>query len=187
MSGVLARIGEAQRELTRDRARGFAQMNAIFREGTPPQIALDGPTNGQMIAVDVVPGVTPLVAALLASRMPWRGKTFNATAATGENIFYPGFVPVARVMFPMYRDYRWEDGERVHAFPFRTYLGAGLKDPDRQVLKIDYNLPINPRFTMRRILDELVQVDDNYYFGKAHYKLSGHASHLAFYFALQRA
>jgi hypothetical protein len=183
---VLTRVAEAHVEVKRDRARGLAQMNAIFREGTPPVVPLNGPTTGQMIAVDMLPGITPMVDALLTSHMPWCGKTFNAATAAGENIFYPGFVPVARVIFPMYRDYRRE-GDRVHAFPFRTYLGAGLQDPDRQVLKIDYNLPINPRFTMRRILDELVQVDDNYYFGKAHYKLAGKASHLVFYFALQRA
>lgn len=183
---VLTRIKEAQFELMSDRARGLADMNMIFREGTPPAVPLDGPTHGQMIAVDLLPGITPMVDALLASHMPWCGKTFNAAAATGENIFYPGFVPVARVMFPMYRDYRRVGTDRVHAFPFRTYVAAGLKDPDRQVLKIDYGLPINPRFTMRRILDELVQVDDNYYFGKAYYKFSSTASHLVFYFALQR-
>jgi len=183
--GVLPRIEEAQREVKRDRARGLAQMNAIFREGTLPQVPLHGPTTGQMIAVDLGPGITPPVDALLTSRMPWCGKTFDAKVTRGENIFYPGFVPVARVMFPFYRDYRRE-GDRVIAFPFRTYVGAGQQDPDRQVLKIDYSLPVNPRFTMRRILDELVQVDDNYFFGKAHFKLSKTTSHLVFYFALQR-
>jgi hypothetical protein len=185
-ASILTRVAEAHGETRRDRTRALAQMNTIFREGTPPVVPLDGPTTGQMIAVDMLPGITPMVDALLTSHMPWCGKSFNAAAATGENIFYPSFMPVARVIFPMYRDYR-RVGDRVHALPFRTYLGAGLQDPDRQVLKIDYNLPINPRFTMRRILDELVQVDDNYYFGKAHYKLAGKSSHLVFYFALQRA
>jgi hypothetical protein len=36
------------------------------------------------------------------------------------------------------------------------------------VLKIDYDLNGNPLFTVRRVLDELVQIDDNLYLGKAH-------------------
>jgi len=183
---VLPRIDAARQEMTRDRARGLSQLNAIFREGTLPAVPLNGPTRGEMLTVDMAPGVTPLVEGLLRRRMPWSGKTFDAANAKGTNLFYPGFVPVARVCFPFYRDYRRESADRVSGFPFRTYVGPGLKDPDRQVLKIDYDMPVNPRFSIRRILDELVQVDDNYYLGKAYFKLPNDAWHLVFYFSLQR-
>jgi hypothetical protein len=43
-----------------------------------------------------------------------------------------------------------------------------LADPDSAVLKIDYDLNGNPSLTIRRILDELVQLDRNLYLGKAH-------------------
>ncbi len=36
------------------------------------------------------------------------------------------------------------------------------------MLKIDYDLDGNPAPTIRRILDELVQLDHNLYLGKAH-------------------
>mgnify|MGYP006174464395 FL=1 len=39
-------------------------------------------------------------------------------------------------------------------------------DPGLQVLKIDYDSDANPTFMIRRILDELVQLDDGLYLGK---------------------
>jgi hypothetical protein len=36
------------------------------------------------------------------------------------------------------------------------------------VLKIDYDLKENPSLTVRRVLDELVRLDDDLYVGKAH-------------------
>jgi hypothetical protein len=36
------------------------------------------------------------------------------------------------------------------------------------VLKIDYDLDSNPSLTVRGVLDELVQLDDHLYLGKAH-------------------
>jgi hypothetical protein len=56
---------------------------------------------------------------------------------------------------------------RSRALQFRTYLGAGAHDPDVMVLKIDYDLDVNPRFVVRQVLDELVQVAEGYYLGKA--------------------
>jgi hypothetical protein len=64
-----------------------------------------------------------------------------------------------------------DDGpETYRVFAFRTYVAPGLSDPDRQVLKIDYDFPGNPRWSVRRILDELVQVEAGFYLGKVHVK-----------------
>jgi hypothetical protein len=183
---IPARIRDAQHQLKSDRPAGFAALNGIFRGGQLPVDPLDGRTNGQMIAVDIAPGVTAMADALLKNHMPWCGKTFTSASAAGENLLYTTFKPVARVFFPLYGAYRAEGNGLMAAFPFRTFHGQGLKDPDRQVLKIDYDTPANP-VLMRRILDELVQVDDNYYLGKCHLKISPTRWHLLFYFALQRA
>ncbi|MDP2313846.1 MAG: hypothetical protein Q8P41_13140 [Pseudomonadota bacterium] len=184
-STLLYRIEAAQYEVVRDRARGLERLNKLFREGVFPQTPVNGPTNGQMIAADIAPHVTPPFVRLIETTKPWLGKVFDAEGACGENLLTPGFVNAARVFFPGYSGFRPASEHSFTGFSFRTYAGDGVKDPDRRVLKIDYDSPVNPP-AMRRILDELVQLDDNYYLGKAHFRLSLTNWHLLFYFALQR-
>ena len=184
-SALLHRVESAQYEAVRDRTRGLEQLSKMFREGVYPHAPLNGPTNGQMIAADVAPLLTSPVVRLLTTTKPWLGKVFDAEAATGENLLTPGFVSLSRVLFPSYRGFRPAGEHSFSGFSFRTYPGDGLQDPDRRVLKIDYDRPENPP-VMRRILDELVQLDDNYYLGKAHFRLSLTKWHLLFVFALQR-
>ena len=76
----------------------------------------------------------------------WQGKAFDATASGGINIF-------------------WENGESNRYIPFKTYSGYGLLDPETRVLKIDYDLSVNP-WWVRMILDELVEVSPGNYLGK---------------------
>lgn len=184
-SSFVHRIEAAKYDLLRDRARGLDQLNKLFREGVFPRTPLSGPTDGQMIAVDVAPLVTAPVDRLLTRTKPWLGKVFDAEGACGENLLIPEFVAASRLLFPGFNGFRMASETSVAAFPFRTYAGDGLQDPDRRVLKIDYDGPENPP-AMRRILDELVQLDDNYYLGKAHFRLSPTKWHLLFFFALQR-
>ncbi|MBI5301946.1 MAG: hypothetical protein HY868_07400 [Chloroflexi bacterium] len=145
-------------------------MNAIFRAGSPPRAPLDGEYGGELVALDVAPGVTQLARAITRAWMPWRGKTFDERRARGDNIFMRDSLALARVYWPLYRGYVFEGKDRYHAFDFRTRVAPGLFDPDRAVLKIDYDLASNPRFSIRRVLDELVQVRDDLYLGKAHVK-----------------
>ena len=63
---------------------------------------------------------------------------------------------------------------------------AMLADPDRSVLKIDYDLEENPSLTVRRVLDELVQIDDNLYLGKAHVRWWWNRWQTVAYFSLVR-
>lgn len=184
-SAFLHRIQAAQYDLSRDRQRGLEQLNKLFREGVYPRAPLDGPTNGQMIYVDIAPLVTGPMDRLLTRTKPWLGKVFDAENHCGENLLIPEFVGVSRVLFPGYRGFKMASTHSVRGLPFRTYAGDGLQDPDRRVLKIDYSSPENPP-AMQRILDELVQLDDNYYLGKAHLRLSVAKWHLLFFFALQR-
>lgn len=184
-SPLLHRIEAAQYDVVRDRVRGLEQLSKMFREGVFPRAPLHGPTNGQMIAADIAPHVSPPIARLITTTKPWLGKVFDAEGASGENLLTPGFVAISRVLFPGYRGFRQVSEHSFAGFSFRTYPGDGLQDPDRRVLKIDYDRPENPP-VIRRILDELVQLDDNYYLGKAHFRLSLTSWHLLFVFALQR-
>jgi hypothetical protein len=86
----------------------------------------------------------------------------------GENIFTNDSYFLARLFNPLYRGFSADSAQTYRGFAFRTYAAPGLFDQDRTVLKIDYNLKENPALTVRRVLDELVQLDDGLYVGKAH-------------------
>jgi hypothetical protein len=152
------------------RSAGRSALNERFRSGWPPDPPLDGRTSGELIRLEIAPGVTQLLGALLANRMPWKGKTFDAASSRGDNIFTRRSLRLARLFNPAYRGFRSDGPETYRAFAFRTYAAPGLEDTDRTVLKIDYDLPENPKMTVRRVLDELVQVGDGAYLGKAHVK-----------------
>jgi hypothetical protein len=100
--------------------------------------------------------------------LPWKGKRFDAVQACGDNIFSRDSLALAHILFPRFRGYAEDESGAYRAFQFRTSIGAGRRDPDRQVLRLDYDLEGNPPLSVRRVLDELVQVADGYYLGKAH-------------------
>jgi hypothetical protein len=183
---TIASLLEAQRLVKREHARGLARLNEIFRAGVPPDQPLDGRYAGELVALDVAPGLTQLAGMISTRWMPWKGKTFDAARACGDNIFTRDSLTLARVYWPLYRGYRDDGPQTFRAFAFRTYLALGRADPDRQVLKIDYNLDENPGGTIRRVLDELVQVTDNDYLGKAHLKWWWGRWQLVAYFTLSQ-
>jgi hypothetical protein len=151
-----------------DRARGFAALNDLFRAGTVPEPFPRGRHAGELVALDIAPGLTQLFQGLFRLWMPWRGKTFDAPRPRGENIFTKDSYLLARLFNPLYRGFADNGPKTYRGFAFRTYTAPGLFDADRTVLKIDYNLKENPVLTVRRVLDELVKLDDNLYLGKAH-------------------
>ncbi len=99
--------------------------------------------------------------------MPWKGKAFSASEQTGINIFAKSSRLPTRILWPFYRGVRSDTTETYAAFAFRTWIGSGKSDPDRQVLKIDYALPGNPKLSIVRVLDELVELPDGRLLGKA--------------------
>jgi hypothetical protein len=103
---------------------------------------------------------------------------------SGENLMLPSARVPATLVWP---SYRFQDiGEGLYAaFRFRSYAGAGTLDPDRQVLKIDYDSSENPDFLIRDILDELVEVVPEVYLGKVLLRFSEHIRALGAYFALR--
>lgn len=186
LEAVETYVRAAQRRLAEDRAAGVAALNDIFLSGDAPAPALDGRYRGEIIALDVAPGLTQFVEALAHRGDPWRGKVFYAAAERGENIVATGATRPARLLWPFYARYRRE-GETTRAFPFRTAVGPGLRDPDLQVLKLDYDVPANPRLavSVRRILDEVVEVAEGYYLGKWYVHWPWGAWSLVGFFALR--
>lgn len=96
----------------------------------------------------------------------WQGKEFNATASSGINIFK-------------------ENGKEKKSYPFKTYVGKGLQDKNREVFKIDYNISQNPLW-LRFILDEIVEIKPNTYLGKLHIRLFPGVSFSLGYFSLDK-
>lgn len=164
-----ARALAAARELAgRDNDAGLVALDRLFRTGAPPSPALNGRYHGSLLALDIAPVLTELVGAITARWLPWQGKTFTAAKQSGDNIFSRDSLRLAHIYWPRYSGYQDDGPDTYRAFRFRTYLAPGLDDPDLQVLKIDYDPPENPAATIRRVLDELVQIDDGLYLGKAH-------------------
>lgn len=79
----------------------------------------------------------------------WQGKKFMKDG-TGINVF--------------------KDGDKISdKYPFKFYVAQGLQD-NKQVIRIDYNLPENPLW-LRFIVDEIVETSQGKYLGKLHIKL----------------
>ena len=154
--------------LKRHRAQGLAALNSLFRRGSVPEPPPDGRYAGQFITVNIAPGLTQLALLVAQLWMPWLGKTFHPAQHSGDNILTKASYPLARLFNPFYRGFVDDSADSYRAFAFRTHIAPGLADPDQNVLKIDYNLKENPALMVRRILDELVQLADNSYLGKAH-------------------
>lgn len=180
-----AAIEAAQQLHRQDRTAGWVALNDLFRTGRPPEFALNGRYQGQLVALNVAPGLTQFGEWLSNLWLPWQGKTFNPAESSGDNIFTNDSRWLGYLNFPLYRGYRPDTPDTFRAFAFRTYTAPGKSDPDRQVLKIDYDLPGNPRLNVRRVLDELVQLDDGLYLGKAHLKWWWGHWQLIAYFSLQ--
>lgn len=160
-------IRAVQRRMTNDRKACFASLDDMFRSGRPPG-SLDGRYAGEMVAVSIAPGLTGLIESIQREQRLWLGKCFAADDVRGENILSDAARPALRLTHPFYRDMRPDTAGTFRALRFRTYAAPALFDIDVAVLKIDYDLPANPRLTIRRVLDELVEVADGYYLGRAY-------------------
>ncbi len=115
--------------------------------------------------------------------MPWLGKSFSAKSQEGVNVFTTSARPLLKALWPTYVPER-ELSDRIEAFPLKTRVSRGAVDPDVEVLKIDYDFEANPP-AVRRVLDELVQVDDGLYLGKVLYRWQS-AFHPIGFFCLER-
>jgi len=88
---------------------------------------------------------------LQGREVSWKGKKFEAPGQRGINVFLA------------------KEGGTEERFPFRTYVGKGIKDKKTEVLKIDYGQKGNP-WWLRRVVDEVVEVAPGELLGKVHVK-----------------
>jgi hypothetical protein len=176
-----ARVAAACSFRSTDHRAMLLELNRLFRAGRAPQAPLDGPYAGELVTTTFGRAADVAFGALGRVYMPWRGKVFDAAAHGGSNLFTARSQPLIR---PFDRAVRDDRPGLVSAYRFATSTGRGVIDRDREILKIDYDLPTNPFGPIRRVLDELVEVAPGYYLGKAHLRVRGHWRTVA-YFALQ--
>jgi hypothetical protein len=155
-----------------DRRQALADIERFFDAGTIPE-GLDGFHRGRLVATTLGYGLDLVPETLARLWMPWKGKTFDAAAAEGQNVFSSKGRFVARLLWPRYPGIaRFEPGLDT-AFRFVTSVGESAAHQDVRVLRIDYDLPDNPAWPIRRVLDELVRVDEGIYLGQALLRLGG--------------
>jgi len=192
VAGHASAVGEsdsirAAEQLLRTRRKdGLAALGALFRAGTVPSPPPDGPYHGELVALDIAPIVTQLVEWLTSFLMPWKGKFLIAAESRGDNIFSAKWRTVLGLMFPFYQGNRDYGNDAFRAFVFDTSIAQGKVDTDRQVFRIDYDRPDNPAQSIRRIVDEIVEVRDGVYLGKVHFRWWWGTWQMIGYFALRK-
>ena len=186
VAGESDSIRAAQQQLRTRRKDGLAALDALFRAGAAPSPPPEGPYHGELVALDIAPVVTQLVEWLTSFLMPWKGKFLIAAESRGDNIFSAKWRPALGLAFPFYKGNRDYGKDAYRAFIFDTSIAQGKVDPDRQVFRIDYDRPDNPALSIRRIIDEIVEVRDGVYLGKVHFKWWWGTWQMIGYFALRR-
>jgi hypothetical protein len=169
-----------------NRRRVLAELDEMFRSGSPPDPVPDGFLPGRLLATSTWGPWDGLVQRIARAWMPWMGKSFGPATATGRNRLTPtrGSRTVLRALWPGYKPIT-DSLERIEAFEFRNRVAEGAVDPGLKVYKIDYDFEANPRFIIRRILDELVEVADGVYLGKVLFRI-GSRFHTIGFFLLER-
>ena len=148
-----------------ERPAGLAALESVFAGGLPPT-SLRGPLRGRFLASTIGHHIDPAFEALTSLWLPWKGKTFDPDAEQGRNLFTAGARRMMRVTLPKYATIGEPGG--CSAFRFLTSIGPSAFTPGVDVLRIDYrDVPENPSWPVRKILDELVMIEDGRYLGQA--------------------
>ena len=167
MATALTYVRAIQSVLKTDRRRAFASLRDLFRDGDPPEQMLNGRYAGQLLAFDIAPGLTNLADGMAARWRFWLGKTFDAPQHGGDDIYLRSLLHRTQIFWPSYRTYIEDTPSTWRVFPFRTRLTASIINPSLPVLRLDYDLPMNPRLSVARTMDEIVQLADGFYLGRA--------------------
>ena len=164
---AMRQVRFARARLDQDRHVALEILNRLFRLGTPPRP--DGRYEGELLAVSTGLLSDPFFEWLTRIYLPWQGKTFDAAASSGDNVFTDNAWSKATEKFgwPEYRVPSTDPPGTVRVFPFRTSIAPGIEDPEINVLKIAYAEAPNP-LPVRRITDEVVELPGGYILGKAH-------------------
>ena len=167
-----------------DRPLGLAELASCFVAGKAAE-GLVGVRRGRLLAVTYGYGVKGVFEGVGRVWMPWRGKEFSRQAAEGVNLFTQGGRRLIRGAFPRYRDIT-DDDQGATAFRFATSVGPSVTHPGHTVLRLDYqNVSENPT-SVRRVHDELVQLDDDLFLGQALLTWGGRRRRVA-WFSLEAA
>ncbi len=70
-------------------------------------------------------------------------------------------------------------------YPFRMEVGKALVDQNKQVLRIDYNIPANLPW-IRFVLDEVVETRPGHFLGKMHLRIIPKLPFTLAYFELDK-
>ena len=166
-----------------DRERAAKKLNELFRLGVPPS-GIDGQTEGILVTPLIAPPVDRALRLLTGAWMPWLGKRFDAGTRMGDNTLTQSTRLVAKLLWPLYDTKEY--GSNRAAFDFETRVEPGKTDPDRDVLVIDYfRVASNPRFIIRQIRDELVEIVPGANLGKILWRRDEDDHALIGYFALR--
>ncbi len=164
---ALRQVRFAHARLDHDRPAALETLSRLFRLGRPPRP--DGRYDGELVAVSTGLLSDPFFEWLTRIYLPWLGKTFDAEAHSGDNVFRDNAWSWAteKLGWPEYRIPSDDPPGTVRVFPFHTSIAPGIEDPDVQVLRIAYADAPNP-LPVRRIVDEVVELPGAYILGKAH-------------------
>jgi hypothetical protein len=160
------------------------RLHALFATGQPPERPLDGAYDGELLLVTVRGPFGALVRAWTRAWMPWKGKRFHASLALGDNRFSNDVKPLTHLVWPFYRHMRPAGPGHFTAFTFTTRFAPSVLDASRTVFRIDYDLDENPRFVIRDVVDEVVEVAPREFLGEAQVRFAG-PWRTAAYFALR--
>jgi hypothetical protein len=161
-----------------------AELGELYRLGAPPR-GLEGPTEGILVTPLIHPAADRVLRTLTGAWMPWLGKSFDTRAARGYNRLAPSARWPAKLFWPLYGT-KPDVGARL-AFDFETAIEPGKADPEVEVLKIDYGpVESNPRFIIRQIRDELVELVPDTYLGKILWRSGEERYTCIGYFALRQ-
>jgi hypothetical protein len=175
-----AELGE---EAKSDRSAASEKLNELFRLGTPPS-GIDGQTEGIFVTPLITAPVDRALRLITGAWMPWLGKRFNSAEAMGDNTLTGSARWPAKLLWPLYGTKPY--GSNRAAFDFETRVEPGKDDPDRDVLVIDYHpVESNPRFIIRQIRDELVEIVPGANLGKILWRRDEDDHALIGYFALR--
>jgi hypothetical protein len=185
-NSVAEQITNIANNIGKERDKSIATINALFKLGHAPDVAIDGPCRGQLLSSTLFGPLDTFGRSLARLYLPWKGKKFDAASASGCNIFTRSAPVIGRLIWPSYSAWKRYRPGKFTAFKFNTYTGQGVQDPEVSTLKLDYDNPTNPRLLIRSVLDELVQISGNYYLGKAMLWRPNGRYRLAAFFALRK-
>lgn len=151
-----------------------------FSKGKTPQ-NLNGFYSGELLEFRPGNTVESIAKLILQFFVPWKGKVFDLERNRGDNIIPTAIAPLIQIVNKKLVGEKEYGG--THAIPFKTSIQKGLLDPIK-VFQLNYDLPINPP-RVRKIIDELVEIGEKDYLGKAHI-VSGRKIRTVAYFRLTK-